>query len=188
MTNLWNVSSELLQNCYQMSLDNDLTDVTFVTTDLDEVRAHKVILSAVSPYLKKMMHNIKKNYMPINTSMMKKLIEYMYTGYTRVHKDEIQKFLHHVENLQIILHGTYDVEETSSEMTEELQEDGTVPCNYVDGETQHISNNEGFQDDDDTIDGNDEETGVDMETQRETVKQFRCKHCEVVNDSWFNSF
>ena len=67
--------------------------------------------------------------MPINTSMMKKLIEYMYTGYTRVHKDEIQKFLHHVENLQIILHGTYDVEETSSEMTEELQEDGTVPCN-----------------------------------------------------------
>ena len=59
MTNLWNVSSELLQNCYQMSLDNDLTDVTFVTTDLDEVRAHKVILSAVSPYLKKMMHNIK---------------------------------------------------------------------------------------------------------------------------------
>ena len=46
MTNLWNVSSELLQNCYQMSLDNDLTDVTFVTTDLDEVRAHKVILSA----------------------------------------------------------------------------------------------------------------------------------------------
>ena len=183
MTNLWNVSSELLQNCYQMSLDNDLTDVTFVTTDLDEVRAHKVILSAVSPYLKKMMHNIKKNYMPINTSMMKKLIEYMYTGYTRVHKDEIQKFLHHVENLQIILHGTYDVEETSSEMTEELQEDGTVPCNYVDGETQHISNNEGFQDDDDTIDGNDEETGVDMETQRETVKQFRCKYCEVVNDS-----
>ena len=121
--------------------------------------------------------------MPINTSMMKKLIEYMYTGYTRVHKDEIQKFLHHVENLQIILHGTYDVEETSSEMTEELQEDGTVPCIYGDGETQYILNNEGFQDDGDTIDGNDEETGVDMETQRETVKQFRCKYCEVVNDS-----
>ena len=49
-----------------MSLDNDLTDVTFVTTDLDEVRAHKVILSAVSPYLKKMMHNIKKKKLHAN--------------------------------------------------------------------------------------------------------------------------
>ena len=39
--------------------------------------------------------------MPINTSMMKKLIEYMYTGYTRVHKDEIQKFLHHVKEDKI---------------------------------------------------------------------------------------
>ena len=88
----------------------------------------------------------------------------MYTANTRVYKDEIQKFLHHVENLKIKLHGTYDVEETSSEMTEELQENGTVPCNYGDGETQYILNNEGFQDDGDTIDGNDEETGVDMET------------------------
>ena len=65
MTNLWNVSSELLQNCYQMSLDNDLTDVTFVTTDLDEVRAHKVILSAVSPYLKEILQCLN---MPLSSS------------------------------------------------------------------------------------------------------------------------
>ena len=188
MTNLGTATSELLQNCYQMSLDNDLTDVTFVTTDRDEVRAHKVILGAASPHLKERMHNDNKNYILINTSMMKKLIEYIYTGNTTLHKDEKQIFLEHVEKLEIQLHGTYvcnddDEEETSSEMTEELQEDGTVPCNYGDGETQYILNNEGFQEDGDTIDGNDEETGVDMETQRETVKQFRCKHCEVVNDS-----
>ena len=82
MTNLGTATSELHQNCYQMSLDNDLTDVTFVTTDRDEVRAHKVNLGAASPYLKERMHNDNKNYILMNTSMMKKLIEYIYTGNT----------------------------------------------------------------------------------------------------------
>ena len=49
---------KLVQNCYQMVLDDDLTDVTLVTGDEKTFRAHKVILSAASPILKRM---LKKN-------------------------------------------------------------------------------------------------------------------------------
>ena len=58
-----------------MLLDDDLTDVTLVTGDEKTFRAHKVILSAASPILKRMLRkNVNAIYMwNINYSTMKAL-------------------------------------------------------------------------------------------------------------------
>ena len=94
---------KLVQNCYQMVLDDDLTDVTLVTGDEKTFRAHKVILSAASPILKRMLRkNVNAIYMwNINYSTMKALITYIYCGKVALEKEDIEMFDNVSQKLQI---------------------------------------------------------------------------------------
>ena len=78
----------------------DFTDVTLVCDgDDDEViRAHKVILSACSPFfnriLKKNDHNNPLVYLSdVNLNELKAIVNFMYLGQTNVEQENLQRFL-----------------------------------------------------------------------------------------------
>ena len=76
----------------------DFTDVTLVCDDEEVIRAHKVILSACSPFfcriLKKNDHNNPLVYLSdVNLNELKAIVNFMYLGQTNVEQENLQRFL-----------------------------------------------------------------------------------------------
>ena len=97
---------DIRQTSYQMQIDNEFTDVTLVTRDGKSIRAHKLILSAASPLLKRMImdQNINAIYMwDVSNSIMESLIRYMYLGEVTVHQGECTHFCNIAESLELMV-------------------------------------------------------------------------------------
>merc|ERR1711980_5405 len=93
------------QTSYQMQIDNEFTDVALVTRDGKSIRAHKLILSAASPLLKRMImdQNINAIYMwDVSNSIMESLIRYIYIGEVAVQKEEFTHVCKIFESLELI--------------------------------------------------------------------------------------
>uniref|UniRef100_T1JMY1 BTB domain-containing protein n=1 Tax=Strigamia maritima TaxID=126957 RepID=T1JMY1_STRMM len=97
-TNLVNVFEELLT-------DETLVDVTLACEGLC-VRAHKVVLSACSPYFKEIfVHNPCKHPIvimkDINFAEMRAIIEFMYKGEVNISHEQLPAFLKTAETLKV---------------------------------------------------------------------------------------
>ena len=103
----WMSSSTYVTEILQEFLNsNNLTDVTLVSDDLQEIQAHRVVLSACSPVLKNMLQ--KRNggvpviYLKgIKFSEMEPILQFMYLGITTVEQSKISGFLEVAKNLEI---------------------------------------------------------------------------------------
>jgi len=76
----------------------DFTDVTLACEDEEHIQAHKVILSACSPFfsriLKKNTHNHPLIYLTdVTLNDLKAIINFMYLGQTNVAQENLQRFL-----------------------------------------------------------------------------------------------
>ena len=74
----------------EIMISTEYTDVTLVSDDLHSVRAHKVILSAVSPVLKSILNNIKETNSAIYlrgimNQDLQSILEYIYLGEHLLH-------------------------------------------------------------------------------------------------------
>merc|ERR1712235_139806 len=80
------------------------TDVTLVTRDGKSIRAHKLILSAASPLLKRMImdQNINAIYMWDVSNSIIILIRYIYVGEVAVQKEEFTHVCKIFESLELI--------------------------------------------------------------------------------------
>ena len=91
----------------ELLASQDFTDVTLVCDDDAEgLRAHKVILSACSPFfnriLKKSDHNHPLVYLSdVNLNELKAIVNFMYLGQTNVEQQHLQKFLKVAGKLQV---------------------------------------------------------------------------------------
>merc|ERR1712243_312527 len=95
----WNsYTDHLREMLHDMMTSNELTDVTIVSEDKTEFRAHKVVLSACSTVFKSIVdNNLGSNpivYLRgIKSHGIESILEFIYLGQTTFHKDRMNEFL-----------------------------------------------------------------------------------------------
>ena len=85
--------------------NNDFLDVTIACDD-DQIDAHKVILSAASPFFRKILkrnpHSHPLLYMRgTSKKQLEALIEFIYSGQTKISEEDLEQFLGLAKSLQI---------------------------------------------------------------------------------------
>ena len=96
-------SSKLLFNLLR---DNELTDVTIVSGDMKEFKAHKVILGAVSSVFKELFTGKSDNHFCIYLGDTKDedvqaMLEFIYTGEATVGQSNIDSFFNIAKLLKL---------------------------------------------------------------------------------------
>ena len=84
----------------------EYSDVTLVSDDLQHIRAHKVVLSSVSPVLKSILKNFNDRnpaiYMKgIKYEDLEPILEYIYVGETTLRQEKINEFINLARNLEL---------------------------------------------------------------------------------------
>ena len=167
----WDSYQDHLKSMLQeIMTSTEYTDVTLVSDDLHSVRAHKVILSAVSPVLKSILNNVtEKNSAIYLRGIMyqdlQSIMEYIYLGETTLSQEKINEFLNIARNLQVkdIGNTSYNVKRDPS-VTE------------TDKEEEFIETEESWEDDEAS------ETQTPVESLNDTGCQDKsanttCKDC-----------
>ena len=102
----WNDFQDLVKVSFgDLRIDKDLTDVTLASED-QSIKAHKVVLSACSPFFKKLLkthsHPQPLIYMKgTKASTLAAIIDFLYLGEANVFQEELDNFLALAEELQL---------------------------------------------------------------------------------------
>ena len=111
----WNSYPDHLREALkEMILFSDFADVTLVTDDKKQIRAHRNILSACSPVLKNILQSDCNNINPIiflrgiKHSEMESIMQFIYLGEARIFYNRISEFLQVSKDLEIKELSTHD--------------------------------------------------------------------------------
>ena len=102
----WNDFQSLVQVSFEeLRTGNDFTDVILACED-QSIKAHKVVLSACSPFFKKLLkthpHPQPLIYMKgMKASSLTAIIDFLYLGEANVSHEELDSFLALAEELQL---------------------------------------------------------------------------------------
>ena len=102
----WNDFQDLVKVSFgELRTDTDFTDVTLACED-QSIKAHKVVLSACSPFFKKLLKNHPHPqpliYMKgMKSSSLTAIIDFLYLGEANVFQDDLDDFLALAEELQL---------------------------------------------------------------------------------------
>ena len=104
----WNSYSDHLRKVLrEMMTSSEFADVTLVTDDKQQIRAHRNILSACSPVFKSILQIDSKNANPvlylrgIQYSEMESIMQFIYLGEARLYEERMSEFLTVSKNLEI---------------------------------------------------------------------------------------
>ena len=95
----WNEFENCAGNTFkELPSQPDFADVTLVADDLEQIKAHKVIISSCSSIFKKMLQqNPQKHpiiYLTgISYKAMQSMVNFMYLGQTEVNQDDLNRFM-----------------------------------------------------------------------------------------------
>ena len=119
----WNDFQDLVKVSFgDLRTDKDFTDVTLACED-QSVKAHKVVLSACSPFFKKLLkthsHPQPLIYMKgIKSRSLTAIIDFLYLGEANVVQEELDNFLALAEELQLKGLGNNAEEKFAEHQTE----------------------------------------------------------------------
>ena len=126
---------EILENLF---LSGEYSDVTFVSEDEKQIKAHKYVLSASSPFFAKLFLELKEESSFISLQEVEFLelwaiMRFIYTGVTEVSEDKVENFLETAKYLKI-----KGIEEHQSNLHEESEEvtdnqESETPENFAQG-------------------------------------------------------
>ena len=103
----WNDFQQNLVNSYHdLRKDSDFSDVTLVSEEDQQVKAHRIILSACSPFFSRV---LKKNKQPNPIIYMRGLkakdlvaiVDFIYHGEANIYQEDLDGFLALAEELQL---------------------------------------------------------------------------------------
>ena len=100
-------SDHLREALNEMMLSSEFADVTLVTDDKQQIRAHRNILSAASPVFKSILQIDSNNANPviylrgIQHSEMESIMQFIYLGEARFYEDRMSEFITVSKNLEI---------------------------------------------------------------------------------------
>ena len=86
--------------------EEEFFDVTLVSDDQQTMSAHKVVLSASSPYFKNVLTRNKHSHpllclQGVDSTLLKTVLDYIYTGQVEVLHEDLGKFLSIAEKFQL---------------------------------------------------------------------------------------
>ena len=86
--------------------EEEFFDVSLVSDDQKTMSAHKLVLSASSPYFKNVLTGNKHSHpilclMGVDSENLKTLLDFIYTGEVKVYEENLEKFLSISERLQL---------------------------------------------------------------------------------------
>ena len=86
--------------------ERHFADVTLVSDDQVQIKAHKIILSSCSPVLKKLLldnpHPHPMIYLSgVKHEQLESILQWMYFGETNVYKDNIEEFMEIGKELEV---------------------------------------------------------------------------------------
>ena len=125
----WNDFQATVSNSFRtFQKDGDFHDVTLVTEDLQQLKAHKVILSACSEFFKTILkantHSHPLIYLNgVDSTNMQYILDYMYNGEVSIYQDQLDAFLSRAETMNV-----------SGLIGDEKQNDGQGPLNNTKSE------------------------------------------------------
>ena len=109
----WNDFQENVNSAFKdLRKDSEFTDVTLACGDGQQVEAHKVILSASSPFFKNLFKRNKHAHPLIYMRGMKSedllaIVDFLYFGEANIYQEHLETFLTIAEELQLKgLNGT----------------------------------------------------------------------------------
>merc|ERR1712168_308368 len=117
-----NMFKELLHNA-------DFADVTLVSDDLKQIKAHKEILSASSSKFKAMFQQSHRQqesviYLTgVSFMEMQSMIEFMYLGQTEIEQEDLEHFLEISEKLDVKGLPEVDRPPNNTKVTEDIEDD-----------------------------------------------------------------
>ena len=104
----WHSYSNHLREAMQdLMISSDFADVTLVTDDKQQIKAHRNILSACSPFFQNIfqLHSNFANTViflrGIEHSEVESIIQFLYLGEARFHEDRMSEFLQVAKDLEI---------------------------------------------------------------------------------------
>ena len=87
--------------------DDKLSDVTLVCED-GEIRAHRVILSACSPFFSRVVGKTYNHVHPllylrgVSTRILANIVDYMYLGVTKIPEEDLSDMLKLTSDLKVV--------------------------------------------------------------------------------------
>ena len=103
----WNNFQATISNSFKtFQKDGDFHDVTLVTKDMKQLKAHKVILSACSEFFKTILkandHSHPLIYLNgVDSTNMQFILDYMYLGEVSIYQDQLDVFLSMAETMNV---------------------------------------------------------------------------------------
>ena len=103
----WNEFPKIVRSAFEdLRTDNDLTDVTLVSSDGKQFEVHKVVLVSTSPFLKEV---FKKNKHPhpllfmkgVKSDNLSAMVEFLYNGEANVDQENLDNFLALADDLKL---------------------------------------------------------------------------------------
>jgi len=119
-------------------------DVTLACDDEKQVKSHKMVLSACSPFFKKILrsnpHQHPLIYLKgIKFESLNSILKFMYLGETKVTEDELKPFLEAAEELKV--KGLTD-KETSINLADKIKKEPSIAAAIPETNTIDYSNND----------------------------------------------
>ena len=128
----WNdFQSTISQSFKELQAEKDFVNVTLVSDDEVQFQAHKVVLSASSPFfknvLKKSPHEHPLIYLNgVSSTSIKYILDYVYQGKVDIYQDQLDSFLDTASKLKIFgLTEAPESTEMKNEKTTDIIEDST---------------------------------------------------------------
>ena len=115
----WNdFHSNVSKTFSALRAEEDFQDVTLVSADLQQVSAHKVVLSACSKYFKNILQqNRHSNPLlcldGVTSSELQSVLDYIYQGEVQVYQENLDRFLAVAERFQ--LEGLMNLPDTNKQ-------------------------------------------------------------------------
>jgi len=98
--------TSVIQTLRDLLVDTDFVDVTLASHDDEQIKAHKVILCAASPFFRRIfMKNPHQNPLlylrNVDIKTIKSIINFIYIGETHVEQEELESFFAIAKDLEI---------------------------------------------------------------------------------------
>ena len=125
----WRTFSEHLQLMFKdLHQEGRYTDVTLISDDQTQFKAHKIVLSACSPVFKKIIDNNPTQHpliylRGIHSYEMDSILQFMYLGEGRFYKERMGEFLKVAKDLEVKDINNINIQNIKEDITKKNIED-----------------------------------------------------------------
>ena len=126
-------TDHLKELLHQMRTDNTFADVTLVSDDGRQVRAHKVVLGACSPTMRNLLTKKDTNIIDLKGIALEEIdsiLQFIYLGETTFHEERMKDFLYVAQKLRIKELFTEVDNDIQIDMNTESETQSTINIEY----------------------------------------------------------